>query len=159
MTICLLSKLTQSTIIFLLPSLRRNMHIDELAHRLLQPPVTIIVVRARRLGLQPQRLSVRDLGQISRLWIDDFGLLALELAEAERRVLLQDFMSMQVVEGLCGIRPCDLREHDGAAGVRVDEIAQVVDFVVDDCPEVFFGVVLGRFVSIVMRSRGVRWNK
>jgi hypothetical protein len=26
--------------------------------------------------------------------------------------------------------------------VGVDEVAQVVDFVVDDCPEVFFGVVL-----------------
>lgn len=124
------------------------MHIHKLAHRLLQPPVTIIVIRARRLGLQPQRLGVRDLGQITRLGIDDFRLLAFKLAEAERRVLLEDFMSVQVVEGFCGIRAGDLREHDGAAGVGVDEVAQVVDFVVDDCPEVFFGVVLAVVVLV-----------
>ena len=61
-------------------------------------------------------------------------------------------MSVQVVEGFCGIRAGDLREHDGAAGVGVDEVAQVVDFVVDDCPEVFFGVVLWRFVLVFIRS-------
>ena len=59
------------------------MHIHKLAHRLLQPPVTIIVIRARRLGLQPQRLGVRDLGQITRLGIDDFRLLAFKLAELD----------------------------------------------------------------------------
>ena len=52
-------------------------------------------------------------------------------------------MPVQVVEGFCGICAGDLGEHDGAAGVGVDEVAQVVDFVVDDGPEVFFGVVLG----------------
>lgn len=115
-------KLTQSTIILLLPRLRRNMHINKLAHRLLQPPVTIIVIRARRLGLQPQRLGVRDLGQISRLGIDDFRFLAFELSQAHRRVLLEDFMAVQVVEGFCGICAGYLREDDGAAGVGVDEV-------------------------------------
>jgi hypothetical protein len=33
--------------------------------------------------------------------------------------------------------------------VGVDEVAQVVDFVVDDCPEVFFGVVLVVVVMLV----------
>lgn len=135
-------KLTQSTIILLLPRLRRDMNIHKLAHRLLQPPVAIIVVRARRLGLQPQRLGIRNLRQISRLGVDDFRFLALELAETQRRVLLEDFMSVQVVEGFCGVCAGDLGEDDGAARVGVDEVAQVVDFVVDDCPEVFFSVVL-----------------
>jgi hypothetical protein len=58
-------------------------------------------------------------------------------------------MSVQVVEGFCGICAGDLGEHDGAAGVGVDEVGQVVDFVVDDCPEVFFGVVLGGWVLVV----------
>jgi hypothetical protein len=57
-------------------------------------------------------------------------------------------MSVQVVEGFCGICAGDLGEHDGAARVGVDEVAQVVDFVVDDCPEVFFGVVLGVAVLV-----------
>jgi hypothetical protein len=35
-----------------------------------------------------------------------------------------------------------LGEDHGAAGVGVDEFAEVVDFVVDDDPEVFLGVVL-----------------
>jgi hypothetical protein len=58
-------------------------------------------------------------------------------------------MSVQVVEGFCGICAGDLGEDDGAAGVGVDEVGQVVDFVVDDCPEVFFGVVLGGWVLVV----------
>jgi hypothetical protein len=59
-------------------------------------------------------------------------------------------MSVQVVEGFCGICAGDLGEHDGAAGVGVDEVAQVVDFVVDDCPEVFFGVVLGELRLVIV---------
>jgi hypothetical protein len=73
---------------------------------------------------------------------DDFGLFAFEHADFEGLVLLQDFLSVKVVEGLRGILSGNLAEDDFAAGVGVEEVGDIVDFVVDDDPEVLLGGVL-----------------
>lgn len=49
---------------------------------------------------------------------------------------------MEVVEGFGGILAGDLTEDNFASGVGVDEIGDIVDFVVDDDPEVFLRRVL-----------------
>lgn len=49
---------------------------------------------------------------------------------------------MQVVECFCGVCASDLFQNNGAARMGVDEVSQVIDFVIDDSPKVFFGVVL-----------------
>lgn len=56
---------------------------------------------------------------------------------------------MQVVEGLGGILAGDLTEDDFASRMSVDKVGEIVDFVVDDYPEVFGGIVLqqSRMVS------------
>ena len=46
-------------VVLFLSRLWGNMRIDKFPQRLLQPPVAILVVRARRLGLQPQRFGIR----------------------------------------------------------------------------------------------------
>lgn len=52
-------------------------------------------------------------------------------------------MTVEVVEGVGCVLAGDLLEDDCAARVGVDEFGDVVDFVVDDEPEVFFcGVLL-----------------
>lgn len=66
---------------------------------------------------------------------------------------------MQVVESLGGILTGDLTEDNLASRVSVDEIGEIVDFVVDDYPEVFGGVVLqqSRIVSsmsVILRCDG-----
>jgi hypothetical protein len=74
--------------------------------------------------------------------LDDLGLLALDGAEQQALVVGEDLIAVQVVEGLGGVLTGDLGKDDGAAGVGVDEFAEVVDFVIDDDPEVFLSVVL-----------------
>jgi hypothetical protein len=74
------------------------MYVDEFPQRLLQPPVAVIVIRARGLRLQPQRFAIRHSAQVSWLWVDHFRLLAFDLTQAEGRVSLQDLMAMEIVE-------------------------------------------------------------
>ena len=53
-------------------------------------------------------------------------------------------MAVEVVEGFGCVLAGDLTEDDFATGMCVDEVGDVVDFVVDDDPDVFFrGVLLG----------------
>lgn len=49
---------------------------------------------------------------------------------------------MEVVEGDGGVGASYLLENDRATGVGIDEIRQVVDFVIDNTPQVFGCVVL-----------------
>jgi hypothetical protein len=91
---------------------------------------------------EPERFAVRDGAQVAGLLLNDLGLLALDCAEQQALVVGEDFIAVEVVEGFRGVLAGDLGEDHGAAGVGVDEFAEVVDFVVDDDPEVFLGVVL-----------------
>lgn len=140
----------ERAVILLLPRLRGDVLVGELAHRLLKSSVAVIVVRAGRFRLQPQRFGVRDLAQIARLRVGDLGFLALDFTEAEGRVLLQYLMSVEIVEGLGRICASYLGEDDGAARVGVDEVGQIVYFVIDDCPDILLGVVLSRCQLIRM---------
>jgi hypothetical protein len=54
---------------------------------------------------------------------------------------------MQVVEGFGGVLAGDLAEDYFAAGVRFEEVGDVVDLVVDYEPDVIFGCVLDTGVS------------
>lgn len=54
---------------------------------------------------------------------------------------------MEVVEGFGGILTGDLTKDDFASGVGFEEIGDVVDFMVDDEPGVFFGSVLWQAIS------------
>lgn len=64
-------------------------------------------------------------------------------------------MSVEVVEGFGCVLAGDLTEDDFAAWVCVDEVGDVVDFVVDDDPEVFLGGVLWRGgLEMGMRCEG-----
>jgi len=47
-------------------------------------------------------------------------------------------MAMEVIKRLRGILTRDLRQHNAATGMRIDEVGDVVDFVVDDDPKVVF---------------------
>ena len=49
---------------------------------------------------------------------------------------------MEVVEGGRGVGASYLLKNDGAARVRVDEVCEVVDFVVNNAPEIVWLVVL-----------------
>lgn len=51
---------------------------------------------------------------------------------------------MEIVEGVCGVGAGDLFEDDGAAGVRIHKVGEVVNFVVDYAPEVV-GLVVGGY--------------
>jgi hypothetical protein len=74
--------------------------------------------------------------------LNDLGLLAVDCAEQQALVVGEDLISVQIVKGLGGILAGDLGEDDGSTGVGVDEFAEVVDFVIDDDPEILLGVVL-----------------
>lgn len=121
-------------VLLLLLGLRVDIPVDELPQSLLQPPMAIVVVGARVRRGQPEGLGIGDLAQIAGLGIDDLGLLALDRADAQRRVLLQHLVSVEVVERARRIRPRDLLQHDVASRMRVQEIRQVVHLVVDDAP-------------------------
>lgn len=101
-----------------------------------------LVVRGVERWVQPERLGVGNCAQITRLVVDHFGGLAFDGADEEVLVVLEDFVAMEVVEGFGGILACDLTENDFASWVGVDEIGYIVDFVVDDDPEVILGSVL-----------------
>lgn len=129
-------------ILLLLLRLRRDVLVDKLPHSLLQCPVALVVVRTRELRSQPQRLGVRYRTQLAGFLLDDFGFLALEDANEEVGVLVEDFMSVEIVEGLGAVLTSYLGEDDVTAGVSIEEVGQVVNFVVDDYPEVVFCVML-----------------
>ena len=63
--------------------------------------------------------------------VDDFGVFALDRADAEVFVFLEDLMTVEVVECRSGVLAGDLLKNDRAARVGVDEVAKVVNFVVD----------------------------
>lgn len=102
----------------------------------------ILEVRAGELRCQPQRFGVRDLAQLTGLLIDDFRLLAFNVANVEICILAEDLVTVQVVEGLCGVLASDLCEDDVAAGMCVEEVGQIVDLVVDNDPKIIFAGVL-----------------
>jgi hypothetical protein len=74
--------------------------------------------------------------------LDDLGFLAFDSANVQTLVVGEDLIAVEVVEGFGGVLAGDLSEDDGTSGVGVDEFAEVVDFVVNDDPEIFLGVVL-----------------
>lgn len=49
---------------------------------------------------------------------------------------------MEVVEGLCSILACDLTQNDLSTRVGVYKIGHIVDFVIDNNPEIVLGSVL-----------------
>lgn len=129
----------------LLLRLRVDVLVDELAHGALQPSMGLAVVGTLEDRRQPQRFAVGDSREVAGLGVDDFGLLALDRADAQALVLLEDFVAVEVVECRRGVLACDLLQNDAATRVGVEEVCQVVDFVVDDTPDAVFGVVLGHF--------------
>lgn len=127
----------------LLLRLRRHIPIRKLPHRPLQPPMTFLVVGALELRPQPERLGIGNGAQAARLGRDNLGSLALDGANAELvAVLVDDLLSVEIVEVGCRVLAGDLGEDDAAAWVGVQEVSQVIDAVVDDAPEGVLGVVL-----------------
>lgn len=125
-----------------------DVFLDEFADGSLQAAVTFVEVGRVEGFVQPEGLGVGDLGEVAGVVVDVFGLFAGEGAHEEGLVLLEDFMAVEVVEGFGRVLAGDLTEDDFAAGVGVDEVGDVVDVVVDDEPEVFFGGVLWWWVSL-----------
>ena len=135
-------------ILLLLLRLRRDVPIRELPHRALQPAMALPEVRALVRRPQPQRFGVGDGAQVARLRLDDLRCLIPDGADAEGVVVfLEHLVPVEVVEGGGGVGAGDLDEHDGTAGVGVDEVGEVVDAVVDDAPEGVRAVVGGDFVA------------
>lgn len=130
-------------ILLLLLRLGCHIFIGELANRALQATMTILEVRALELRSEPKGFGVGDRAQVAGLEVDDFGLLVGDDTDAEIAVFLQHFLSVQVVEVDRGILASNLAKHDTPAGVGIDEIGQIIDFVVDDTPQGVFGGVLG----------------
>lgn len=60
---------------------------------------------------------------------------------------------MQVVECCGHIRSSYLRQNDTATWVSIYEVCHIVDFVVNDNPEVLLIVVLSYFISTVGLGR------
>lgn len=65
--------------------------------------MALLVVWALELRGKPCWLSVWDNAQISGLLLKDLWLLAIDCADAEVGVFLEDFLSVEVVEGIGGI--------------------------------------------------------
>lgn len=105
--------------------------------------MTFLVVGALELRPQPERLGIGNGAQAARLGRDNLGSLALDGANAELvAVLVDDLLSVEIVEVGCRVLAGDLGEDDAAAWVGVEEVSQVIDAVVDDAPEGVLGVVL-----------------
>jgi len=121
------------------------MLIRKYPHRLLQPPMTLIIIRALKLRRKPRRFSIRHHTQIPDILLDDLGFLTLDRPNAEIRVLLQHLLLVQIVEGFRGIGAGDLLEDELSARMCVYEVRNVVDFAVDDEPQGITSVVLGHF--------------
>ncbi|KAK3060158.1 hypothetical protein LTS18_009177, partial [Coniosporium uncinatum] len=56
-------------------------------------------------------------------------------------ILLENLVAVQIEEGGGGILARDLLEHDIPARVRVEEVGQVIDLMVDNAPEIVRRVV------------------
>lgn len=119
-----------------------DVFLDEFADGSLEFAVAFVEVGRVEGFVQPEGFGVGDLGEVAGVVVDVLGFLAVERAHEEGLVLLEDFMAMKVVEGFGCVLAGDLTEDDFAAGVSVNEVGDVVDVVVDDEPEVFFGGVL-----------------
>lgn len=88
--------------------LRIHVAIDKLPHRPLQPAMRLVIVWALKHRRQPQGFCVGDGRQIARLRVYHLRLLAFDRADAQARISLQDFVAVEVVEGLRGVLPGDL---------------------------------------------------
>lgn len=126
------------------------MFLGELSHGSLQFAVAFVEVGRVEGLVQPERFGVGHLREVAGLGVNIFGFLAIECSHEERLVLLEDFMAVEVVEGFGCVLAGDLTEDDFTAGMGVDEFGDVVDFVVDDNPEVFFGGVLWWWLAWVV---------
>jgi hypothetical protein len=65
---------------------------------------------------------------------DDFGGFARDGSDAETGVLLEDFLSVEVVECFRCVRSCYLFENVFSAGMSINEVCCIVDFGVDYKP-------------------------
>ncbi|KAI6748767.1 hypothetical protein HG531_007714 [Fusarium graminearum] len=99
--------------------------------------VQLAVDKLPELAPQLPGLGVGDLAEVTGLWSDDLGLLALDGANGEVLVLCEDLVSVKVVEGGCGILTGDLTQDSLTTGMGIDEVCEVVDCAVDDAPEGF----------------------
>lgn len=127
--------------------LGRDVLVVERAHRLLQPPVALLVVGGLEGGGQPEGLRVRHEREVAGPRRHDGGRLALDGADLQVLVPGEHLVAMQVVEGGRGVLAGDLAQHRLAAGVRVEEVAYIVHLAVDDEPDRVLGVVLGDLVA------------
>lgn len=118
------------------------MFLDEFSHGSLELAVAFVEVGRVEGLVQPEGFGVGDLGEVAGLVVDVFGFLAVEGAHEEGLVLLEDFMAVEIVEGFGCVLAGDLAEDDFTTGMGIDEVGDVVDVVIDDEPEVFFGGVL-----------------
>ena len=92
-------------ILFALERIRVHNLLKELAHLLLEPPVTVGIVRAVVARCEPKDLRIRNLAELSRNTAGNDALLVLDSTNDEPLILglLEDFMAMKAIEGLCGI--------------------------------------------------------
>lgn len=125
------------------------------AHRLLQLPVALAVVRGLEGRREPEGLGVRHEREVAGLRRHHRRLLALDSADPEVLVLREHLVPVQVVEGRRRVLPGDLSEDRLAARVRVEEVAHIVYLAVDDEPDRVLRVMFGDLVAGECLRHGV----
>lgn len=103
----------------LLESLGGDVLVGEDAHGLLELAVAVLEVRGLELGGEPEGLGIWDGGKIASLGGDDGLLLALDGADGKVRVLLENLVSVKVVESGSGIGTGNLTEDSLTTGVGI----------------------------------------
>lgn len=129
----------------LLLRLRVNVLVHKGSHGSLKPAVRLAIIRTLVGRGQPQRFTVGYGREVSRAGVDHLRFFALDRADAQTLILLQDFVAVEVVKGRRRVLARYLLQHHTPARVRVEKVRDVVHLVVDDAPDAVLGVVLGHF--------------
>jgi hypothetical protein len=103
------------------------------------------------------------LAQIARLRIDHLRFFALDRSDLKVGILLQDLVPVQIIEGSRCVSAGNLLEHGLAARVGVNEVGQVIDwllsvraerriqaprtFGINNAPQALLCIVLSDFVA------------
>lgn len=121
--------------------------VDEAAQGALEAAVRVLVVGVLEVRGEPEWLGVGHGAEVAGLGRHDLGRLAADGADGEAGVLGEHLVAVEVIKGRRGVLAGDLAEDRLAAGVGVDEVAEVIDGAVDDAPEGVVRRVLAHLVA------------
>jgi len=103
----------------------------------------VVVVWAAELRSQPCWLGIGHWAEVAGQHFEDFRLLALDDTDAEVAVFLEDFLTVEVVEDFGGVLTGDFLQHVLSTWMGIEEIGNIVDFVINDEPRRVLRVMLG----------------